>query len=75
LLRGEKSPAADLTSFWDAHQQWYVRLGTKLLLERDKGASSAIRGYIDLLPSPQECGQFPVEWTPVPITNSSSFNE
>jgi len=63
LLRAEKSPSADLAAFWDAHPQWYVRLGSKLLLERELGRSSSVSGYIDLLPKPDECTQFPVEWT------------
>ena len=45
LLRGEKAPVADLAEFWDAHPQWYVRLGTKLLLEKDKGSASSIRCF------------------------------
>ena len=62
LLRDESAPTADLSEFWDAHPQWYVRLGTKLLLERDQGSSSAVSGYIALLPTPDQRKQFPVEW-------------
>ena len=62
LLCGEGAPAPDLAAFWAKHPQWYVRLGTKLLLERDKGSASAVSGYLDLLPGIDECAQFPVEW-------------
>ena len=62
-----QAPAPDLAAFWAAHPQWYVRLGIKLLVERDKGPASAVSGYIDLLPKPDECGQFPVEWSDAEI--------
>ena len=61
LLRGEKPPSDDVAEFWGAHPQWYVRLGTKLLLERDKGAASPIAGYVELLPDAYD--EFPSEWT------------
>ena len=42
-----------------------MRLGLKLLLEREKGDSSKIWGYIQLLPAQGEEGSldFPIEWS------------
>jgi len=32
--------STELAAFWEAHPQWYVRLGTKLLIERELGSRS-----------------------------------
>ncbi|KAJ1479759.1 hypothetical protein T484DRAFT_2847879 [Baffinella frigidus] len=68
LLHGEKCPPGEkgLEGFWASHPQWYVRIGLKLLLEREKGERSKMWGYIQLLPAQGEEGSldFPVEWSP-----------
>ena len=47
----ERCPEPALRTFWDAHSVWYVRLGMKLLLERDKGPASPTASYIAFLPA------------------------
>ena len=32
--------STELAAFWEAHPQWYVRLGTKLLIESELGSRS-----------------------------------
>ncbi|CAM9522260.1 unnamed protein product, partial [Discosporangium mesarthrocarpum] len=54
LMAGEASPFKSWVSpeFWDG-QPWYVKLGLKLLWERQLGGASKVKGYVDLLPSPE----------------------
>jgi len=72
LLDGEPCPSGErwLEPFWADHPDWYVRLGIKLLLEREKGSSSRFAGYMALLP-PQapDTLDFPVEWSPTRLAD------
>lgn len=61
----DSCPVPEYRAFWEANNAWYVRLGLKLLLERDKSARSPSAAYISFLPT--DTSAFPVEWPPAAV--------